>query len=94
MEKSTKKVPKAVLLDFKSTSGKRGHFMDEVIWYPEEHRVIRRSRGTVRKFFGLVVKAIESKPELLELPEEIREKEQVLAYVKKHKRYWIRRRDI
>lgn len=82
-----------ILLDRKSTSGKQAHFLEETVWIPARHRVIRRIRGTRKRLWGLLPsKTIEPEPETLELPEEITAEKQVLAYVKKHKRSWLRRR--
>lgn len=92
MEVICKKEPEEVLLDWKSTSGKRGHFREDVLWIPARHRVIRRTTGAVRRFFGLVVKPIEPREEILDLPEALVTEAQVLEYVRQYKRHWIGRR--
>ena len=79
-----------VLLDWKTASGKRGHFREETLWSPCQHRVIRRTTGAVKRFWG--VKTLKPQEEVLELPEEIVTEEQVVAYVRKYKRHWIGRR--
>lgn len=82
-----------ILLSWKSTSGKHGHFREETLWLPAEHRVVRRTTGSVRRLWGLLPpKAIESKPEDLLLPEDVNTEEQVLAYLAKHKRSWLNHR--
>lgn len=82
-----------ILLSWKSTSGKQGHFREETLWLPAERRVIRRTTGAVRRLWGLLPpKAIAPKTEILELPEGTATEQQVLAYVQKHRRGWIRRR--
>ena len=82
-----------VRLDWISTSGKQGHLLQETVWIPAQHCVIRRSRGSVQRLWGLLPpKRIASKPEILDLPQHIRTESEVLAYVQKEKPDWIRNR--
>ena len=79
-----------ILLDWKTASGKGGHFREETVWSPSQRRVIRRTTGAVKRFWK--VKPIKPREEVLELPREVVTEEQVLDYVRKNKRYWIGRR--
>lgn len=79
-----------ILLSWKSTSGKSGHFRTETKYIAAERRVARVTTGAVRRLWGLLPpRVVEPKPEYLEIPEGITTEEELRAFVKKERRLWM-----
>lgn len=79
-----------ILLSWKTASGKQGHFRTETVYFAAERRVVNRTTGTVRRFWGLLPpRQVNSKPESLPIPEDITTVDQLRAYVALHRRNWI-----
>lgn len=82
-----------ILLSWKSTSGKQGHFLTQTLYQAETHRVVHQTTGTVRRLWGLLPpKQVEHSPEYLELPRDIATEEEIRAYVRQHKKHWLNER--
>ena len=79
-----------IMLSWKSTSGKRGHFMTQTLYLAKTHRVVHRTTGAVRRLWGLLPpKRVEHSPEYLKLPREVTTEEEIRAYVRQHKKFWL-----
>ena len=79
-----------ILLSWKSTSGKRGHFRTETVYIASERSVINRTMGSVRRLWGLLPpKRVKTRMEYFQIPEDITTVDQLRTYVAKHKRHWL-----
>lgn len=80
-----------ILLSYLSGHGKNAHFMEETEYVAKDRAVVRTSTCTRLRWLRILPPKVTESRERLEIPPEITTREELEAYVRKHRRHWIRR---
>lgn len=80
------------MLSFLSGHGKNAHFTECTEYVAEHREVVHTGTCTRLRWLRFLPPKITENREVLKIPQEITTREELEAYVRKHRRHWMRHR--